>query len=73
MNKGVVCTQSVGFYMRLCGRISERAGLRCYVLCIYGVVSCLARCVGREECAWVSGLFLVDASTREGWTVGVFS
>lgn len=35
MNKGVVCAKSVGFYMRLCGRISERAGLRCYVLYIW--------------------------------------
>ena len=57
--RGVVCVQSVGFCMRSCGRISGRAGFRCYM-------PCLARCVEWGECAWAVCLSLVDASTIEG-------
>ena len=31
------------------------------------------RLLGWGECVWAVSIFLVDASVREGWTVGVFS
>lgn len=75
MNKGLFVHRALfSIFVLVGGLACGRAGLA--VLCAVCIWSCAVPWLvvwGEENACGRLSLFLVDASTREGWTVGVFS